>query len=54
MSVLRELARAAYEEWVSGVECCEPSFEELPEDHIERLERSLQAAFKRLAEHSLE
>ena len=55
MSVLRELAKAHYEEYFDGlIGCCEPRFEDLPPDMIERLERSLQAALKRLAEHSVE
>ena len=55
MSALREMAKAHYEEYFDGlIGCCEPRFEDLPPEHIERLERSIQAALKVLKEHSIE
>ena len=55
MNLWRELAKAHYEEFFSGlIGCCESRFEDLPPDYIERLERSIQAALKVLREHSIE
>ena len=55
MSLLRKMAKAMYEEHFDGlIGCCEPPFESLPEDFIERLERSLLAAFKVMSEHSVD
>lgn len=33
-------ARAAYRSWVSGVECAEPAWEDLPESFRDRLIRA--------------
>ncbi len=50
MNILREMARAAYDEWIAGVECCEPKFDDLPPDHVERLERGMLKALIRAAD----
>ena len=50
MNLIREMARAAYNEWISGVEALEPRFEDLPPDHIDRLERSQVKALARAAD----
>ena len=51
MNLIREMAKAEYEEYFDGlIGCCEPRFEDLPPDHIERMERALLKALARAAE----
>ena len=38
------MAEAAYNRWVQGVECVEPSWERLPPDHRDRLIASMRSA----------
>lgn len=38
------MARAAYESWIDAVQCCEPPWRLLPEDHRLRLKEAMRAA----------
>jgi len=42
--ITEEMVRAAYEDWIADVCDLEPSWEQLPQSHKDRLRRSLQAA----------
>lgn len=44
MTLLELMAKAAYEEWISGVECVEPKWDDLEPSHQTRLVLSLRAA----------
>lgn len=49
-NIINEMARAAYDEWIAGVECCEPPFDKLPPAHVLRLEQSMVRALTKAAE----
>lgn len=48
IDALEIAARAAYCEWIKGVECAEEKWEDLPECHRLRLMDSIRAAFETL------
>ena len=51
MNLLHEMAKAAYDEYNDGlIGCCEPKFEELPPDFIDRLTRAQLKALARAAD----
>jgi hypothetical protein len=51
MNLLYEMAKASYEEYFDGlIGCCEPRFEDLPPDHIDRMGRSQLKASVRAAD----
>lgn len=50
MNMLEIAAKAAYREWISGLECAHEKWEDLPESHRLRLIDSMRAALKAVAD----
>jgi hypothetical protein len=46
---IRLMGKAFYNEWVEGVRCCEPKFEELPECYLLQLDDCMRAAVRAVA-----
>lgn len=47
---IERAAHAAYQSWISGVECMEPAWNDLPQDFRDRLIEAQRAAILALAE----
>jgi hypothetical protein len=48
MVVMERAAKAAYDEWMAGLGCVEPRWEELDQSHRDRLTASIRAAIAEL------
>jgi hypothetical protein len=54
MSVVEQMAKAAYEKWIEGVESLEPHWDALPQSHRDRLTESQRAAVLAMREPTQE
>jgi len=54
MTKVEEATKAAYEDWISGVEDLELPWDKLPQDHKLRLMSSIRAAIEALRTPSIE